>query len=92
MFHPMMRWALGSRLQRRRILACSILLAVLACAALPGVSDASRKFRGKGFATIVPSNWKIGKGKQGSHARLRRRVAEDQARRRGRTRCSWASP
>jgi hypothetical protein len=66
MFHPMMLWALGSRLQRRTILACSILLAVLACAALPSVSDASRKFRGKGFATIVPTNWKTGKGKQGT--------------------------
>jgi hypothetical protein len=66
MFHPMMPWALGSRLQRRRILACSILLAVLACAALPGVSEASRKFRGYGFSTIVPNNWKTGKGKQGT--------------------------
>jgi hypothetical protein len=65
MFHPMMPWALGSRLKRRRILACSILLAVLACAALPGVSDASRKFRGPGFTTIVPNNWKTGNGKQG---------------------------
>jgi hypothetical protein len=62
----MMLWALGSRLQRRGILACSILLAVLACAALPSVSDASRKLSGKGFATIVPSNWKTGKGKQGT--------------------------
>ena len=74
----MMPWALGSRLQRRRILACSILLAVLACAALPGVSDASRKFRGNGFSTIVPSGWKTGKGKHGHHARLRRRFAADQ--------------
>jgi hypothetical protein len=65
MFHPMMPWALGDRLQRRTILACSILLAMLACAALPGVSDASRKFRGKGFTTIVPTDWKTGKGKQG---------------------------
>ena len=62
----MMRWALDNSLQRRRILACSILLAVLACAAFPGVSDASRKFRGQGFATIVPSNWTTGKGKQGA--------------------------
>jgi hypothetical protein len=62
----MMLWELGSKLQRRTILACSILLAVLACAALPSVSDASRKFRGKGFATIVPSNWTTGKGKQGA--------------------------
>jgi hypothetical protein len=66
MFTPMMLWALGSRLQRRTIMACSILLAMLACAALPSVSDASRKFRGKGFATIVPNNWKTGKGKQGT--------------------------
>ncbi len=65
MFHPMMPWALGSRLQRRRMLACSILLAVLACAALPGVSEASRKFRGSGFTTIVPSGWKLDKGKAG---------------------------
>jgi hypothetical protein len=62
----MMLWALGSRLQRRTILVCSILLAVVACAALPSVSDASRKFRGKGFTTIVPSDWKTGKGKQGT--------------------------
>jgi hypothetical protein len=62
----MMPWALGSRLQRRRILACSILLAVFACAALPGVSEASRKFRGHGFSTIVPSGWKLAKGKNGS--------------------------
>jgi hypothetical protein len=66
MFHAMMRWAVGSRLQRRRILACSILLAVLACAALPGVSQASRKIRGYGFTTIVPSKWKTGKGKNGT--------------------------
>lgn len=66
MFHRMMRWALSNGLQKRKILACSILLAVLACAALPGVSDASRKFRGKGFATIVPSNWTTGKGKRGT--------------------------
>jgi hypothetical protein len=66
MFHPMMPWALGSRLQRRRILACSILLAVLACAALPGVSEASRKLHGYGFSTIVPGNWHTGKGKQGT--------------------------
>jgi hypothetical protein len=65
MFHPMMRWAPASGLQKRRILACSIMLAVLACAALPGVSEASRKIRGVGFSTIVPSNWKVGKGKQG---------------------------
>lgn len=62
----MMPWALGSRLQRRRILACSILLVVLACAALPGVSEASRKFRGYGFSTIVPSGWKVDKGKAGT--------------------------
>jgi hypothetical protein len=66
MFHPMMPWALGSRLQRRRILVCSILLAVLACAALPGVSEASRKLRGYGFSTTVPTNWKLTKGKNGS--------------------------
>jgi hypothetical protein len=65
MFHPMMRWALDNSLQKRRILACSLLLAVLACAALPGVSQASRTFRGVGFSTIVPSAWKIGNGKQG---------------------------
>jgi hypothetical protein len=63
----MMSWALGSRLKRRRILACSILLAVLACAALPGVSEAaSRKVRGYGFTTLVPGNWHTGKGKQGT--------------------------
>ena len=66
MFHPMMRWAVGSRLQRRRIVACSILLAVLACAALPGVSQASRKIRGYGFTTIVPTKWKIGHSKNGT--------------------------
>jgi hypothetical protein len=66
MFHPMMSWALGSRLQRRRILACSILLAVLACAALPGVSEASRKFRGYGFSTIVPTGWKLDNSKFGT--------------------------
>jgi hypothetical protein len=65
MFHPMMRWARSNSLQRRRILACSILLAVLACAALPGVSEASRKIRGVGFTTSVPGNWKTGKGKNG---------------------------
>jgi hypothetical protein len=65
MFHPMMSWAVGNRLQRRRILACSILLAVLACAALPGVCEASRKIRGYGFTTVVPSSWHTGKGKQG---------------------------
>jgi hypothetical protein len=65
MFHPMMRWAPGSSLKKRRILACSILLAVLACAALPGVSQASRKVRGVGFSTLVPGNWKTGKGKNG---------------------------
>lgn len=65
MFHPMMPWALGSRLRRRRILACSILLAVLACAALPGVSEASQKIRGYGFSTVVPSKWHTGKSKQG---------------------------
>jgi hypothetical protein len=66
MFHPMMRWVAGSSLQKRRILACSILLAVLACAALPGVSDAaSRKIRGVGFSTTVPGSWKTGKGKNG---------------------------
>jgi hypothetical protein len=47
-------------------MACSILLAVLACAALPGVSEASRKIRGYGFTTIVPTKWKTGKGKNGS--------------------------
>ena len=62
----MMPWALGSRLQRRKILACSILLAVLACMVLPGVSDASRKLRGADFVTKVPSTWKTGKGKQGT--------------------------
>jgi hypothetical protein len=46
--------------------ACSILLAVLACAALPSVSEASRKLRGYGFSTIVPSNWKLDKGRNGS--------------------------
>jgi hypothetical protein len=66
MFHPMMRWAVGSRLQRRRIVACSILLAVLACAALPGVSQASRKIRGYGFTTIVPTKWNTGKSKNGT--------------------------
>jgi hypothetical protein len=66
MFHPMMRWAVGSRLQRRRIVVCSILLAVLACAALPGVSDASRKIRGYGFTTIVPPKWQTGHGKNGT--------------------------
>jgi hypothetical protein len=66
MFHHMMRWALSSSLQKRRILACSILLAVLACAGLPSVSDASRKFRGTGFVTVIPSKWKTGKGKQGT--------------------------
>jgi hypothetical protein len=65
MFHTMMSWAVSNRLQRRTILVCSILLAVLACAALPGVSEASRKVRGYGFATIVPSDWHTGKGKQG---------------------------
>lgn len=65
MFHPMMRWALSNSLQKRRILACALLLAVLACAALPGVSDASRKFRGVGFSTVIPSSWKIGNGKNG---------------------------
>jgi hypothetical protein len=66
MFHPMMLWALDGRLQRRKILACSILLVVLACAALPGVSEASRKFRGQGFSTIVPNGWKTDKGKAGT--------------------------
>ena len=67
MLHRMMRWALDNSLQKRRILlACTVLLAMLACAALPSASDASRKFRGKGFATIVPSNWTTGKGKQGA--------------------------
>ena len=61
MFHPMMSWALGRRPQRRRILACSLLLAVLACAAVPGASEASRKFRGQGFSTRVPTSWKIDK-------------------------------
>lgn len=66
MFHAMMAWALGSRLHRRTILACSILLVVLACAALPGVSEASRKFRGQGFSTIVPNGWKLDKDKVGT--------------------------
>jgi hypothetical protein len=65
MFHPMMRWAPASGLQKRRILASSIMLAVLACAALPGVSEASRKLRGVGFSTIVPGTWKTGKGAVG---------------------------
>jgi hypothetical protein len=62
----MMRWVVGSSLKKRRILACSILLAVLACAALPGVSEASRTLRGYGFTTIVPSNWKLDRGKTGT--------------------------
>ena len=65
MFHPMMRWTASNRLQTRRILACSILLAALVFAALPGVSEASRKIRGYGFSTIVPTKWKAGKGKNG---------------------------
>jgi hypothetical protein len=69
MFHPMMPWALGSRLQRRRILACSILLAVLACAALPGVSEASRKLRGHGFSTNVPTDWKVDKTRKNGSTR-----------------------
>ncbi|HEV7494629.1 hypothetical protein [Baekduia sp.] len=63
-------------------MACSILLAVLACAALPGVSEANRKIRGVGFSTSVPSDWKTGKGKNGStrvygaaSARTKRNVA-----------------
>jgi hypothetical protein len=66
MFTPMKRWVVGSSLQTRRVLAGSILLAVLACAALPGVSEASRKFRGYGFATIVPTKWKTGSIKNGA--------------------------
>ena len=65
MFHPMMRWAPSNSLQKRRILACALLLGVFACAALPGVSDASRKFRGVGFSTVIPNSWKIGNGKNG---------------------------
>ena len=50
-----------STLSRRRLLACSILLAVLACAALPGASQASTKLRGPGYSTIVPNGWKVAK-------------------------------
>ncbi len=67
MFHPMMWWARGGSLKKRRILACSILLAVLACATVPSASQAaSRKIRGVGFSTLVPGNWKTGKSKTGN--------------------------
>jgi hypothetical protein len=63
MFPPMMRRVRLNTIERRRILACSILLAVIAVGALPSVSQASRKLRGVGFSTIVPSKWKVDKGK-----------------------------
>jgi hypothetical protein len=63
MFRPMMRRVRLDTIERRRILACSILLAVIAIGALPGVSQASHKLRGVGFSTIVPSKWKVTKGK-----------------------------
>lgn len=70
MFHPMMPWALGRRPQTRWLLAFSILLAVLACAALPGVSEASRKLRGPDFSTSVPSRWKVDKVVKNGTARI----------------------
>jgi hypothetical protein len=56
MFHPMMR---RGTLQRRKILAFSMLLAILACASLPSISQASKKVRGPGYSTSVPNRWKI---------------------------------
>jgi hypothetical protein len=68
MFRFMMRWAPRTNtIARRRLLACSLLLAVLACAALPGVSEsaATRKLRGPGFSTLVPKSWKVTRQKSG---------------------------
>jgi hypothetical protein len=66
MFRLMMRRVRLNTIDRRRILACSILLAVLAFGALPSVSQAAnRKLRGPGFSTIVPSNWKVTTSRKG---------------------------
>jgi hypothetical protein len=63
----MMRLVPGNTLQKRKLLACSILLAVLACAALPGTSQAkSHRLRGVGFSTIVPRDWKRGRQDNGA--------------------------
>ncbi|MCW2993421.1 MAG: hypothetical protein JWQ18_916 [Conexibacter sp.] len=60
-----------SGLQRRRILASSLLLAVLVCAALPSVSQASRKIRGPGYSTILPDHWRVQKSRNQSWYELR---------------------
>jgi len=68
MFRRMMRRVLwNNAIERRRVLACSLLLAVLACAALPGASQAaaSLRLRGAGFSTIVPRDWKLGRQTNG---------------------------
>jgi hypothetical protein len=65
MFRPMMRRVRLNTIERRRILACSILLAMIAFGALPSVSQASHKLRGVGFSTVVPSKWKVTKGRNG---------------------------
>jgi hypothetical protein len=66
MFRPMMRWVPRNTIERRRILACSMLLASIAFGTLPSASQASRKLHGVGFSTIVPSKWKLSKFKSGS--------------------------
>jgi hypothetical protein len=71
MFTPMMRRAPLNTLQRRRILACSLLLAVCVCASLPGVSQASRKIRGPGYSTVLPNGWKVAKSRAGAWYYLR---------------------
>jgi hypothetical protein len=70
MFRLMMRRVRLNTIDRRRILVCSILLAVLAFGALPSVSQAAnRKLRGPGFSTIVPRKWKI-KHQKGAGTRV----------------------
>ena len=75
MFRAMTRRVRLNTIERRRILACSILLAVIAFGALPSVSQAAnRKLRGPGFSTIVPSKWKIQRQK-GAGTRVYHAVA-----------------
>jgi hypothetical protein len=71
MFRFMMRWAPRNTIQRRRILACSMLLAVIAFGALPSASQAARKLHGAGFTTVVPKSWKVTKSRNGGSRNYR---------------------
>jgi len=72
MFHPMMmRRVRISSLRRRRILASALLLAALACAALPGVSQASKRISGPGYSTILPNGWRVSTSRSAGLHQLR---------------------